>query len=316
MGQNYIQMQQLQQPGQFQGQPYSAMDHRFVFDTPGNIGMSQRLSYARAATTLNSVPGHPQSASMPMTPTHVGPHYAVPNMPGPSAISSHEPVHDCHCGDSCSCYGCAAHPYNATTMDVVRELHLMSAPDYGIQPPINYNVPSYPHHPGFGAESYQQTNFNTPFNLTNIRAGPMDFQPSAHRAMSISHTSSNATTPWQQPTTAGSHYFNDTSSSREMPLALKIENDVASPAAVTEGGSPNDGKEEDTLSPTAYFGFQVPWPGCSDATGACLCGDGCECVGCLTHGGHDGIPLAYPSEAQNDNFSEWLTTSAFTTAPT
>ena len=27
---------------------------------------------------------------------------------------------------------------------------------------------------------------------------------------------------------------------------------------------------------------------CTDSTGACQCGDGCSCVGCLTHSGHDG----------------------------
>ena len=27
---------------------------------------------------------------------------------------------------------------------------------------------------------------------------------------------------------------------------------------------------------------------CTDSTGTCQCGDGCSCVGCLTHSGHDG----------------------------
>ncbi|TGZ84306.1 hypothetical protein EX30DRAFT_103581 [Ascodesmis nigricans] len=29
--------------------------------------------------------------------------------------------------------------------------------------------------------------------------------------------------------------------------------------------------------------------GCTEGRGGCMCGEGCTCVGCLTHGGHDGV---------------------------
>lgn len=46
-------------------------------------------------------------------------------------------------------------------------------------------------------------------------------------------------------------------------------------------------------------------PGCNDATGTCQCGDGCECVGCLTHGGHNGIALEAPSMSEHEAFPDF-----------
>lgn len=73
--------------------------------------------------------------------------------------------------------------------------------------------------------------------------------------------------------------------------------------------SPSDGKDEDTptLSPSSYFWQELVLPGCNDATGTCQCGDGCECVGCLTHGGHNGVPLNPPTASEQDAFNEFFT---------
>ena len=72
--------------------------------------------------------------------------------------------------------------------------------------------------------------------------------------------------------------------------------------------SPLDVKEEDTptLSPSSYFWQEIVLPGCNDETGTCQCGDGCECVGCLTHGGHNGVPLTDPVSAIPEPFSDFL----------
>ncbi|KAI9767760.1 MAG: hypothetical protein M1840_005441 [Geoglossum simile] len=51
----------------------------------------------------------------------------------------------------------------------------------------------------------------------------------------------------------------------------------------------NEGEE--AISPTAYFHVDYPIGVCTEENG-CLCGEGCTCVGCLTHGGHDGVKLA------------------------
>jgi len=58
---------------------------------------------------------------------------------------------------------------------------------------------------------------------------------------------------------------------------------------VREADIENEGDE--AISPTAYFHVDYPIGGCMEENG-CLCGEGCTCVGCLTHGGHDGIKLA------------------------
>lgn len=54
------------------------------------------------------------------------------------------------------------------------------------------------------------------------------------------------------------------------------------------------------MQPSEYYEveYPVPLPGsCSDMTGTCQCGNDCSCVGCLTHSGHNGMPL----EAPHDN---------------
>jgi hypothetical protein len=79
----------------------------------------------------------------------------------------------------------------------------------------------------------------------------------------------------------------------EVPLSLETEEPAATPAS----DSASDGKDEETptLSPSSYFWNEMVLPGCNDATGTCQCGDGCECVGCLTHGGHNGVQLDAPA---------------------
>ncbi|EPS45224.1 hypothetical protein H072_779 [Dactylellina haptotyla CBS 200.50] len=50
------------------------------------------------------------------------------------------------------------------------------------------------------------------------------------------------------------------------------------------------GIQSGPLSPSAFIQFDYHMGTCSQQNG-CMCGDGCTCVGCLTHGGHNGIPL-------------------------
>lgn len=79
---------------------------------------------------------------------------------------------------------------------------------------------------------------------------------------------------------------------------------MATPVA----NSPGDGNEEETatLSPSSFFWNQMVLPNCSDATGTCQCGDGCECVGCLTHGGHNGVPFETPTIQEQDTFPDFM----------
>jgi hypothetical protein len=89
----------------------------------------------------------------------------------------------------------------------------------------------------------------------------------------------------------------------EAPPRLKTEEPAGTPTA----DSPSDSKDEETptLSPSSYFWNQMVLPGCNDATGTCQCGDGCECVGCLTHGGHNGVQLDAPAVSDVDTFPDF-----------
>jgi hypothetical protein len=172
---------------------------------------------------------------------------------------------------------------------------------FGTMPPPLYDMPTYPHHPGFGAEAQ-------PMNFASMSQGfsiPTPTQMSFHPHLNMGSISSTpiASSAWQQPPIAAPsipqpQFFepNDYVAQApiaERPLALKIEEPAATPVA----DSPSDGKEEETptLSPSSYFWNQMVLPGCNDATGTCQCGDGCECVGCLTHGGHNGVQLDTPA---------------------
>jgi hypothetical protein len=75
---------------------------------------------------------------------------------------------------------------------------------------------------------------------------------------------------------------------------------MSSPVADSPSGSNEE--EAPTLSPSSFFWSEMVLPGCNDATGTCQCGDGCECVGCLTHGGHNGIALEPTSIAEHEAF--------------
>jgi hypothetical protein len=282
---------------QFQLQPqihpqYANMQQHASASASFPLGLGAPI-YNHAAAAYH------QANSATMSPIANGP--MSPPLAGPQ-IRQHVPEHNCHCGESCSCFGCAAHPNNATMMEYVRLMaQFQYTGGFGTMPPPLYDMPTYPHHPGFGAEAQ-------PMNFASMSQGfsiPTPTQMSFHPHLNMGSISSTpiASSAWQQPPIAAPsmpqpQFFepNDYVAQApiaERPLALKIEEPAATPVA----DSPSDGKEEETptLSPSSYFWNQMVLPGCNDATGTCQCGDGCECVGCLTHGGHNGVQLDTPA---------------------
>jgi hypothetical protein len=252
-----------------------------------------------------------QPSSVNVGPMSSGP--MSPHMAGPQ-IAHHVPEHNCHCGESCSCFGCAAHPNNATMMEYVRLMaQFQYTGGFGALPPPLYDMPTYPHHPGFGAEAHQGMGFNT-MNQGFSTPTPtqMSFLPNMNMG-SLSGTAMPMSSAWQQPPiTAPSmpqpqlfepNSYVEPTPTTEHPPALKIEDSVATPVA----DSPNEGRDEETptLSPSSYFWNQMVLPGCNDATGTCQCGDGCECVGCLTHGGHNGVQLDVPAVSEVTAFPDF-----------
>jgi hypothetical protein len=236
------------------------------------------------------------------------------SVPG-SQVGRHVPEHNCHCGESCSCFGCAAHPNNATMMEYVRVMaHFQYTGGFGTMAPPLYDMPTYPHQAGYGAEAGQSMQFNTmQQGMTMPTPTQMNFQTNIGVPNS-SIPSMAIPGNWQQPTTpvhgiAQPQYNNPLSftmpASADDHLMPKTEEPTSPPYA----DSPSDSHNEDTptLSPSTYFWNQMALPNCSDASGTCQCGDGCACVGCLTHGGHTGQQLETPTTTEPTTFSDFPT---------
>ena len=176
----------------------------------------------------------------------------------------------------------------------------------GMMPPL-YDMPTYPHQPGYGAETRQSLNFNMmQQGVSAATPTQMSFPPNVNLPNAVVHEN------WQQPLTSlpsmtPSQYQNNVNYKTSTPIVAenspKVEELVSSPIA----NSPSESKDEDTptLSPSSYFWNQMTLPNCSDASGTCQCGDGCACVGCLTHGGHTGEQLEDMTTAESNPFPDF-----------
>ncbi|KAF2689138.1 hypothetical protein K458DRAFT_383798 [Lentithecium fluviatile CBS 122367] len=247
---------------------------------------------------------------------------SIPMTPMNNHVGTHATEHNCHCGDSCSCFGCAAHPNNATMIEYIRSMHqYMSTGQFGPMPPPTYDLPSYPHQAGYGTEAGMGYRNAAPTNY--LPQNQMTFQAQMSSTMSMPHTPLAITSPWLQHSVQSPvqtspaverQFFGlannpAPATAPEPAVTLKSEDAMQSPASA---GSPSDGKSEETetLSPSSYFWQEMVLPGCNDATGTCQCGDGCECVGCLTHGGHNGVPLGAPTSNETETFADFMTSTA------
>lgn len=295
---------------QFQVQPQG---HVSQYPNLQSFGSAQpSLPFGLGAPIYNhAAAAYHQSSSVPMNPVANVP--MSPHVTG-AQMGQHAPEHNCHCGESCSCFGCAAHPNNATMMEYIRLMaQFQYTGGFGTMPPPLYDMPTYPHHPGFGAEANPPINFNM-----NSFSTPTPTQMSFNANISMNSVSSPTgigANAWQKPNNPATsmHAFEPsgyltTTPTTEVPLSLKTEE----PAATPSSDSPSDGKDGDTptLSPSSYFWNEMVLPGCNDATGTCQCGDGCECVGCLTHGGHNGVQLEAPAISDNNTFPDFGSSSA------
>ncbi|KAF2628400.1 hypothetical protein BU25DRAFT_409966 [Macroventuria anomochaeta] len=250
-----------------------------------------------------------QSMTMPMNGAM---HESLPHHINGHQTPQHNPEHSCHCGEGCSCFGCAAHPNNATMMEYVR---LMAQFQYtgafgGEQAPL-YDMPTYAHHPGFRAEASPDMSFTSlPQSYASPNPAHMPFQASLDATV-MTGTPLNLSSPWRQPSVSTPSIeqpqFLDsvTATPTESQLKLEMAPPPTIPTATTPiADSPSGSNEEETqtLSPSSFFWNEMVLPGCNDATGTCQCGDGCECVGCLTHGGHNGIALEATSMSEHGAF--------------
>ncbi|KAF2269906.1 hypothetical protein CC78DRAFT_539821 [Lojkania enalia] len=308
---------QFQQHGQLQNQALGMVNPGFSFmsNMPSNLpaNMAMLMPFGFNTPIYNHMAQlYQQSASVPMPP--------MPNGNGHNV-----PEHNCHCGDSCSCFGCAAHPHNATMTEYLRLMHqYMSTGGFGAIPPPTYDLPSYPHHPGFGPGVSQNLAFNNhsgTASFTNVSASQA-LSASVDPIVNVASFPPNVSGPWPQEcihasartsTMSNGQSCNPSNIHRETSPDKKQEEPAPSPIFVD---SPSEGNNEDTptLSPSAYLWQELELPGCTDATGTCQCGDGCACVGCLTHGGHNGVPLDAPATSDSETFTTYITSNDGTQA--
>ncbi|KAJ4310176.1 hypothetical protein N0V94_008574 [Neodidymelliopsis sp. IMI 364377] len=181
----------------------------------------------------------------------------------------------------------------------------------GQQAPL-YDMPTYPHHPGFGAEASPSMSFTSlPQSYVSPNPSQIGFQASLDATV-MSGTPLGFAGPWRQssvstPSVSGPQYLDSTTptpTESQLKLEMAPSTTIPAAAATPVADSPSGSNEEETptLSPSSFFWNEMVLPGCNDATGTCQCGDGCECVGCLTHGGHNGIALEAPSMSEHEAF--------------
>ena len=155
----------------------------------------------------------------------------------------------CSCGPGCQCVYCSIHPYNEPTRERVRELASIIATDSDS-----------------GPESRPQSQYGEQFmDLSGMY--PV-MQQSLHSQNGVLAASPNVQETLSQPTTQSDMFLG---SMNKLPT---------SPIASTSN--------EDSDNSFQRMEFSVrPW--CHNESGTCMCGDDCDCLGCVTHSGHNGV---------------------------
>jgi hypothetical protein len=307
-------MHNMGQQFQFQVQPQFRTPQYQNFHTsaspaPPPFGFGAPI-YNHAAAAYQQSMAIPMNGAM---------HGSLPHAASGHQIPQHNPEHNCHCGEGCTCFGCAAHPNNATMMEYVR---LMAQFQYtgafgGQQAPL-YDMPTYPHHPGFGAEANTTMAFSPlPQPYASPNPAQLPFQATLDSTV-LNKSPLDVANPWRQSSVSSTpavEHLTFLDSATPTPTESQLKLDMAPPVSAATistaaamsspvADSPSGSNEEEapTLSPSSFFWSEMVLPGCNDATGTCQCGDGCECVGCLTHGGHNGIALEPTSMAEHEAF--------------
>ena len=277
--------QNCQSENQPTRQPYSHVRHNglpiphkysplLLYQRPGALHPYQM---DMSQTTLYTIPSSYATATHPLTPQQLAflqqnpqlysqtvPQHAPFGIVGQVAPPAEGmprlvPAHNCNCGSGCECLGCAAHPFNATTRSHVQSLGALIA--HGEHDSMS-NVHPQPVHDVTTGHS---------FSVHNIPPlGPHSYDPNFPLRSSISTPNvqqpalnSNSLPPWSPP---------------------------------PDNGNGPVGEQVPFLS-SAYYTMEIPMDppaphaSCTDVSGSCQCGDDCACIGCLTHTGHNGIPL-------------------------
>ncbi|PGH28858.1 hypothetical protein GX50_08398 [[Emmonsia] crescens] len=207
--------------------------------------------------------------------THPMGHFPPSEMHDFGFQSNHIPndshPHNCDCGDKCQCLGCASHPFNNTTRQHVQQMgYLITSrgDDQNSESNDNTSRPSFDSQPA--SVGFDYNNGWPPNNNLPLHSPGHVHWNGPHPGPALDNPGSSATAP-----------------------------------AVYD---PNQGQM--LMQPAAYYELEYPvglLDPCTNMTGTCQCGVNCSCVGCLTHNGHDGIPLELSPTQDNQTGGPTIT---------
>lgn len=168
--------------------------------------------------------------------------------------------HQCTCGDACNCLGCPAHPYNEVTQDYVRSA-------------MNIMTEEVTRGEGRDARSATEGS-KAQVSAASARAGGGEGGEGCCGG-GCDQTSSAAATEAVSPTAAQAQQGTGGSGAAE-PAAS------SPPQAQTPSEASAASEDQTHLSASDFLFVTYPF-GCEGETASCLCGDDCQCVGCLIH---------------------------------
>lgn len=267
-------------------EPVSRMeqgDGNLITHNPLPASAQQRsISYGPQPTTVYTFPPRYSTFQHPLTPEELAflqrnPELFSRGVPqaGSNGIAS-RPVpataqgttHSCNCGDACNCLGCAAHPYNSRTLTFVQSIQDI-----------------------FTAESRFGGSDGGPLSPQGIRMNMLGAMPVTNNIQYSNSSASIFNYPqesrWLQTRPGLSQPFGGQNLSTPVggvsggAAPNRRESDSGIPTDTLPDGA--EAQDQSSVSPSAFFHVDYPMPSCADEPSACLCGDGCTCIGCLIH---------------------------------
>ena len=187
----------------------------------------------------------------------MAPFTASQNSYAPATSAGGDACQDCQCGDDCQCLGCAAHPFNNRTRQHVQEMGVLMSFD---GEDLSTEAMAKPWKPQYSLHSTP-----APMSLQNFMQQP---PPMSHGM----HQNQNPYESYSDPNSAMPSGY-----SSPLPAGHQLDQQL--------------------MHPSEYLTLEYPVglpSACSDITGSCQCGNDCSCFGCVTHSGHNGIPLDAP----------------------
>jgi len=188
----------------------------------------------------------------------------VPMFGPPVMQETLDTVHECGCGDSCQCIGCAAHPYNDATQDYVRSAwSSMSLEQHPSEVYTNGNT---------NGNTNDRTNGNTNGHL-HSNGVPTEHEAPSPNPTTPSSTTSN--TADEQSLSASDFFF----------VNYPFNPDEGCGG---DGQSCPCGDDCECLGCTIHRSpdIEIACPGDEDT---CPCGDDCACIGCSIHNTNLGL---------------------------